>query len=265
MKLLFVIVLMIMSQFCFAETAMERARLYLDDYVKGSKARNFRLIIAHHDPKQLRAFRTEIEAFLKLFPSKEVQNRFAKMLLGKEYTIHSMQQLSDTDFFASIMKKELGFGNIGDHIDTTILAEVPEGRHIVHFIVKKRILPGILPIQLERREVLSLKKYGNKWRVLLPETFSSYIKRVETSPVPRKNGNYVVRLGSFKEKQSAEKLNAMLRNQSFSAVIVKRDQLYRVEVGFFKNKADAKNMQQRITAAFPHDNNAQHSIITIIK
>lgn len=162
MKFIIVLAVSLVSHVCLAETAIERTELYFDDL----KARQYKAAASHFDPEQLKEFRVMME-FYKEIPE-EPQREFIKAFFGEHQSTESVQALSDTEFFAGmfifIMQRAEATGGLNfDGLE--ILGTVAEGEDKAHLVTRNRISMG--EVEIEAMEVVSLKKYGNNWKVMM--------------------------------------------------------------------------------------------------
>jgi hypothetical protein len=158
----FVIILVIFSNFAWAENPTERAEMYFSDI----ENRNYSAAAEHFDPVQLKEFREMME-FYKEIPT-EAQAQFIKTFFSEEQTVESIAKLSDTEFFSGlfnfIMKQAEATGGVSfDGLE--ILGEVKEGQNISHLVTRNRVSIGEL--EVEAMEVVSMKKVGNEWRMMM--------------------------------------------------------------------------------------------------
>jgi hypothetical protein len=157
-----VLILVLFSNFASAETSTDRAKMYFSDI----ENRNFTAAAEHFDPVQLKEFRKMMEFYKEIPP--EAQKQFIQTFFGAEQTLESMETVTDTEFFSGlfsfIMKQADAAGGLSfDGIE--ILGEVKEGKHVSHLVTRNRVSVGEL--EMEAMEVISLKKVGDEWRVLM--------------------------------------------------------------------------------------------------
>jgi hypothetical protein len=158
----FLLLAVLLTNVAWAETASDRAMAYFDDI----NNRNFAAAAGQFDPAQLKEFRTMMEFYKELPP--EVQTEFVQGFFGPTQTVESINNVSDVEFFASIfnfvMQQADQAGGINfDGVE--ILGEVKEGDNIAHLVTRNRVSVG--EIEVEAMEVVSLKKQGDGWRMLM--------------------------------------------------------------------------------------------------
>jgi len=161
-KLIFILPLILFSQLSSAETAAERAELYFKDISEFK----FKQAANHFDAEQLKEFRKLME-FYKEIPE-DSQAQFIQSLFGEEHSRESIEALTDVEFFASlltlIMQQAKAIGGLNfDRLE--ILGEVREGENIAHLVTRNKISVGEL--EMESMEIVSLKKNGEQWRVMM--------------------------------------------------------------------------------------------------
>ena len=155
-------IILLAANAAWAETPAERAEMYFADI----ESLNFTAAARHFDAGQLNEFRAMME-FYKQIPA-EVQSGFIQTFFGPGVTAESLEALSDTDFFAGIfnfimMQAEAAGGLNFDGLE--ILGEVREGEDISHLVTRNRISIGAMDI--EAMEVVSLRRTGEEWRILM--------------------------------------------------------------------------------------------------
>ena len=162
MRKLIFLLLLGMYQISYAETAIERANLYFKDL----ESYQFSRAAAHFDPEQLKEF-TSMMGFYKEIPD-EAQSQFLAVFFGQGATIAQVEELNDVDFFASIFRFIMNQAEAAGGLNfdgMEILGEVPEGNDVAHLVTRNRVSVG--QIKMESMEVVSLRKNGNEWRVML--------------------------------------------------------------------------------------------------
>lgn len=161
MKYLLTIVLLLTSAVC-AETPAERAKVYFSDI----ENRNFAAAAGHFDPDHLKEFRVMM-GFYKEIPPK-AQSQFIQTFFGADQTVEKLEKIDDVEFFTGvfnfIMRQADAAGGLSfDGLE--ILGEVKEGKDISHLVTRNRISVG--EIEIEAMEVVSLKKVGSEWRIMM--------------------------------------------------------------------------------------------------
>lgn len=149
------------AQVSFAETASDRAKMYFEDLQQGK----YKVAASHFDPSQLKEFRQMME-FYKALPE-EHSKRFVQTFFGENQSVDKVAKLSDAEFFAGmltfIMRQAQAAGGV-DFNGFQVLGEVPEGE-VIHLVTRNQVSVG--HISTEAMEVVSLKKNGDEWRMLM--------------------------------------------------------------------------------------------------
>lgn len=154
--------LMLLSNIAWADTSAEFAKAYFSDLENG----DYVAAAEKFDPEQLNEFRTMME-FYKEIPA-EGQAQFIQTFFGSDQTAESIEKINDVEFFAGIftfiMRQASAAGSLSfDGFE--VLGEVMEGEDIAHLVTRNRVSVGEL--EVEAMEVVSLKKEGEEWRMLL--------------------------------------------------------------------------------------------------
>jgi hypothetical protein len=105
--------------------------------------------------------------FYKAIPEQN-RNQFIETFFGAEYTVESLEKLNDTEFFSGIFNaimKQIGASGDLNFDGLEILGGVNEGKDITHLVTRNRVSVG--EIEMETMEVLSLKKHGDDWKIML--------------------------------------------------------------------------------------------------
>ena len=92
------------------------------------------------------------------------------------------------------------------------------------------------------------KKYGKTWA-----EFKSEVQKRLTAPInppvtPSKTNLYRVQVGAFRLKANATKLEKELKLKGYDTFIVHVDGYYKVQVGAFSNKKNAENLEKQLKA-----------------
>ena len=156
------VTLFLVANIAWAETPQQRAELYFSDI----ENLDFLGAASHFDAEQLKEFRGMME-FYKEMPE-EAQTNFVQTFFGPDQSTESLENLSDLEFFSGlfsfIMKQAEAAGGLNfDGIE--ILGEVKEGDDITHLVTRTTVSLGA--IDMEAMEVVSLKKSGEEWRILM--------------------------------------------------------------------------------------------------
>ena len=169
-------VLLLLTNLAWAETSIERAKMYFDQIEK----RDFSAAATHFDPKELKEFR-DMMGFYKEIPA-ETQTQFIQTFFGPEQTVASMDKMNDIEFFSGLFKfmmqqaDQLG-GLSFDKLE--ILGEVKEGADIAHLVTRNKVSLG--DVEIEAMEVISLKKVGKEWRILMSGKIKGIPQQLEAA------------------------------------------------------------------------------------
>lgn len=156
-----VLMLAVVTSLSFAETPTDRAKMYFSDM----EDRNFAAAAGHIDADQLKEFR-QMMGFYKEIPQ-QAQAQFIQTFFGPDQTVETIEKVTDVEFFSGlfsfIMSQADAAGGVNfDGVE--ILGEVKEG-NIIHLVTRNRVSMGM--VEVEAMEVISLKKSGNEWRILM--------------------------------------------------------------------------------------------------
>lgn len=93
-------------------------------------------------------------------------------------------------------------------------------------------------------ELHEQQAFGKAYAKGILKTLGIEIKESE----PKTDNLYRVQVGAFKEKQNADNLVTKLKNQGYSDAFIKQndDGLYRVQVGAFSIKSNAENLLKKL-------------------
>lgn len=162
MKSLLAWMFVVMATAAWAETPEQRARMYFSDIEHGRYAE----AAGHIEPSQLKEFRNLMGFYLELPP--EPRKQFIDTFFGANHSPESLQRMNDVEFFSAI----LGFmlrqfeATGGLHLDSLeILGGVREGKTTIHLVTRNRVSVGA--VTAETMDVLSLRKVGGQWRVMM--------------------------------------------------------------------------------------------------
>lgn len=75
------------------------------------------------------------------------------------------------------------------------------------------------------------------------------VKPAEPDPVPETNVIYRVQVGAYSIKANADNMEAKLKKDGYSTIVVKDNGLYKVQVGAYTVKANADRMEAKLKAA----------------
>ncbi len=146
----------------YAETASETAA----EYFNVLKKKHYNTAATYFDPTALNDFRQTM-SFINEIPA-EAQQEFFQVFFGPGANQKSISELSDTDFFASFLRAVMAQAEAAGTINIEgieILGKVMEGSDIAHIVTRNRASVG--KIYMESMEVISFKKKGNEWKLLM--------------------------------------------------------------------------------------------------
>lgn len=139
-------------------------------------------------PEELERFRASLAPVLAIEPGVGVEIR--KSLFGPEITAEGLQRMSAEDF----MKGFMGFADQQmkatntEVVSMEIVGSVPEG-DVMHLVTRNRVTAS--GMTLTAMEVVSLKRYGKTWRLMLSgkidgmaEMIKAQIKAHSPAPTP---------------------------------------------------------------------------------
>lgn len=146
----------------YAKTATETAA----DYFNVLKQKNYTAAVKYFDPMALDDFRQTM-SFIYEIPA-EAKQEFFQVFFGPGANQESILKLSDTEFFASFLRAVMAQAEAAGKINIKgmeILGEVMEGSDIAHIVTRNRASVG--EIYMESMEVVSFKRKGNEWKLLM--------------------------------------------------------------------------------------------------
>jgi hypothetical protein len=120
----------------------------------------------YFDRIALQEFR-ELMAFVNDIPA-EKQKEFFAAFFGPGSSPESVSQLSDSDFFATFLAAILAQAEAVGELSFNameILGEVAEGSDVSHVVTRNKVSVGA--IDMEAMEVVSARKDGDEWKLLL--------------------------------------------------------------------------------------------------
>ena len=131
-----------------------------------------------YDPVSLKEFR-ETMSFLAEVPD-EAAARVLGGFFGPGATKASVQALSDQAFFSfflrGIMAQAAQLGEL-DIRKVQVLGSVAEGDALRHVVARTKI--GLGEMSLEAMEVISFKKQGDRWAILMQGKFKGLVPRLK--------------------------------------------------------------------------------------
>jgi hypothetical protein len=157
-----IIILLLSSSTSFAKTPSETAT----DYFNVLKQKDYNRAATFFDPAALREFR-QMMSFVNEIPD-EGQQEFFTTFFGPEANKESIGKLSDANFFASFLGATIGLAETAGGVNfgkMEILGEVMEGKDVAHVVTRNKVSVG--EVELEAMEVVSFKRIGSKWKVLM--------------------------------------------------------------------------------------------------
>ena len=100
---------------------------------------------------------------------------------GKEATFEDAEKASSKEFFIKVVGNVAGLvRNTGiKNTQTTIIGKVPENNDVVHVLVKESYKLGAM--EIINMEVLSFKKSGDGWALLLSGKIRGLVQTLQTS------------------------------------------------------------------------------------
>ena len=151
-----------LSGFAWADTPEAVALAYFSDLESG----NYAAAAEKFDPEQLAEFRTQME-FYKEIPL-DAQSQFIQMFFGSADSVESIDKLTDVEFFSGLfvfMQRQVELAGRLSFDGIEILGSVEEGEDVSHLVTRNRV--SVEEIEIEALEVVSLKKQGEKWYMML--------------------------------------------------------------------------------------------------
>lgn len=182
-KNLLILLILLLPNFGWAETPTQRLAMYFHDI----QDRNFSAVAGHFDSDQLREFRHMME-FYKDFPI-DHQQQIVQIFFGTRQTVSSVQALKDVQFFAGVfafmMRQAEKSGELKfDGVE--VLGEVREGDDIVHLVTRNHGRIGSM--KLEAMEVISLRKSGQGWHILMSAKIKGFPDQLRAAFATASNG-----------------------------------------------------------------------------
>lgn len=157
------IVLLFLSVTCaYGQGASEMVAEYFDVL----QSQDYEKAATYFDPTALREFRQMLE-FISEIPAAEQEN-ILQAFFGPSASQESVSKLSDSDFFGSFLRAIMAQASAAGEVNfdgLEILGEVAEGQDLLHVVTRNKVSVG--EIEVEAMEVISLRKAGDSWRLLL--------------------------------------------------------------------------------------------------
>jgi len=170
------VVLVLWSGLAYGATAPETTAEYFKHVEEGDFAAAANLF----DPPALTEFRESLGIIKEAPPT--AQQQFREAFFGAGATAESIAQMSDSEFFASFLRaaraqaESLGSA---DFDGLEILGEVMEGPDIAHVVTRNKITAG--EIEIEGMEVISCKKRGDEWKLLVSSQMKGLANQIRTA------------------------------------------------------------------------------------
>jgi hypothetical protein len=124
-----------------------------------------------YDPEALEEFRSmmvpPLEASSEEFPE-EMVSGFFEGIFGDGKTIERIREMSDAEFFSSFLSNSLEMASEVGKVNfknLDVIGSVPEGDSIRHILTRMYVEIG--DMEFEKLEVLSVKKMGDGWGIIL--------------------------------------------------------------------------------------------------
>lgn len=150
------------------------------DYYEALKVKDYKTAAEFFDPAALKEFR-EMMGFLLTLPEQTTQP-VNEAFFGPGATNETIAKLSDLDYFStflrSIMTQAEAVGALNfDGME--ILGEVSEGKDVSHVVTRNKVTAG--EIHIEAMEIISLKKRGKVWKVMLSGKLKGIANQLRTA------------------------------------------------------------------------------------
>lgn len=155
------------------------------DYYNALKRGNYAAAATYFDKSALKEFR-QMMGFVNQQSANRV-NAFYKAFFGPEATRTSVEALSDQDYFSVFLSKYMSEAQKQGSVDfksIKIIGEVREGSELVHVVARNNV--SSIGIQIEVMEVISLKKRGKRWSLLLTGRIRGMAETLRSSVRPRR-------------------------------------------------------------------------------
>ncbi|WP_460103597.1 hypothetical protein [Sessilibacter sp. MAH4] len=171
------ILLLCCAQLSFAMTPEQRVRAYFQAY----SSQDFTALASHLLPDDLAYFR-ELMAFTEHL-SPEIRSEFYQTLYGPGITAENISKLSNSEYFASFMNAVFSLDpSLQEALDISapqLIGEIQETSDLTHVLVRHQIeFDGI---KYEEMEVVSLRRVGDDWLILLNGEFENIPASIKES------------------------------------------------------------------------------------
>lgn len=116
-----------------------------------------------YHPISLKQYRESIPSF------QDKSDDTIKTIFGEKSTASSVMKLSDSDFFAAIMK----FKYMGKlKLNFEVIGEVSEGEYITHVTIREKV--KFSNVEGVDMAVLSFEKYNEEWKLQIQDSYWKY-------------------------------------------------------------------------------------------
>ncbi len=170
-----VLSLFIFSYNLFAQTPEEISKSYFELLQKN----NWDEIAKLYDAQTLKEFR-KMMSFLQDIDNNEACDQVRQVFFGPTVTKEAITKMTDQQFFFNllqgIMKQAAQAGTLSfEKVD--ILGSIKEGEDVVHVVTRNYI--GVGEMKMENMEVISYKKAGESWKILLSGKIKGMAQRIK--------------------------------------------------------------------------------------
>lgn len=177
LKLAAGILLLCCAQLSFAMSPEQRVRAYFQAY----SSQDFTALASHMYPDDLARFR-KLMSFTEQLPP-EIRSEFYQTLYGPGVTDADISKLSDNGYFASFMNAVFSLDpSLQEALDISapqLIGEIQETNDLTHVLVRHHIeFDGI---KYEEMEVVSLRRIGDDWLILLNGEFENIPASIKES------------------------------------------------------------------------------------
>lgn len=169
-------VLIMSSSSVYGATAPETTA----EYFKYVEEGDFAAAASLFDPPALTEFRQSLAIINEAPPT--AQQQFREAFFGAGATVESIAELSDSEFFASFLRAARSQAEAlgsADFDGLEILGEVMEGPDIAHVVTRNKITVG--EVEIEGMEVVSCKKRGDEWKLLMSSQMKGLANQIRTA------------------------------------------------------------------------------------
>lgn len=135
-------------------------------YYNALKVSDYKAAASFYDRGALKEFR-QMMSFIDDLPPKTSASVY-QQLFGAKATKASVGQMNNVDYFAAFLEAIMTRAQAQSPIsfdNLQIIGEVNEGASKVHVVTRNKVSAGQLKV--EAMEVISLKKNGKRWRILM--------------------------------------------------------------------------------------------------